>query len=157
MSPPERYTATLYVVHDGAVALHEHDHFGTLLPPGGHVEGGEAPHETALRETREETGLDVSIRAGSAGVATDAIDPLPDPRQVHRIDFAELPGELTHTVVDFVYYAHADDRGIDPDEDEAPADQWGWFGPGALRERRDRLTDDVFEYAREAIATVGEE
>jgi 8-oxo-dGTP pyrophosphatase MutT (NUDIX family) len=153
MSTPERYTATLYVVEDGAVALHEHDHFGTLLPPGGHVEPGEAPHETALRETREETGLEVSIRAGSDGVATGAIDPLPDPRQVQRIDFEALAGELSHTVVDFVYYARAENRGIDPGENEAPADRWGWYDPIDLRAERDRLTDDVFEYARDAIET----
>lgn len=153
MSPQERYTGTLYVVHDGAVALHEHLHLGRLLPPGGHVDPGEAPHEAALRETGEETGLDATLLTGSRGVETPAADPLPAPRRVHRIDLSELPGELGHTVVDFVYYGRTESRGIDPDDGEVPADRWDWYDLGDLRAERERLTGDVFQYARDAIET----
>lgn len=36
-----------------------------IYPPGGGVEPGEAPVETARRETLEETGLEVRVDAGS--------------------------------------------------------------------------------------------
>lgn len=34
------------------------------MPPGGHVDANETPEETALRECKEETGLDVEIVGG---------------------------------------------------------------------------------------------
>ena len=44
---------------EGRVLLQRRADDGTWCLPGGYVEPGEAPHETAVRETREETGLDV--------------------------------------------------------------------------------------------------
>ena len=44
---------------------------GQYLPPGGHVEKGENPLEAAVREVREETGLEIEIldfRPGSPSV-----------------------------------------------------------------------------------------
>jgi 8-oxo-dGTP diphosphatase len=38
---------------------------GTWCPPGGHLEGGESWEECAIRETKEETGIEIqNIRLG---------------------------------------------------------------------------------------------
>lgn len=55
------FTATTYVVDNNRVLLLEHKKIGTWLPPGGHLEKNELPHETALREIIEETGLDIKL------------------------------------------------------------------------------------------------
>jgi ADP-ribose pyrophosphatase YjhB (NUDIX family) len=45
METTRHFVATVYVVNGGAVALHEHDRLGMWLPPGGHVEREELPHD----------------------------------------------------------------------------------------------------------------
>ena len=56
METTRHFTATVYLVNDGATALHEHPTLGIRLPPGGHVDRDELPHEAGLREVHEETG-----------------------------------------------------------------------------------------------------
>ncbi len=46
---------------DGSVLLIDHVNAGLWLPPGGHVEPGEDPAETARREAYEELGLEVIV------------------------------------------------------------------------------------------------
>ena len=47
---------------DGSVLLIDHVNAGLWLPPGGHVEPGEDPAETARREAFEELGFEVTVR-----------------------------------------------------------------------------------------------
>jgi 8-oxo-dGTP diphosphatase len=86
------------VVEDGRVLLthwNEHGHSGWSLPGGG-MESGESTEQTAVRETREESGLDVAI-TGLLGVdamyvsAAERIEPNGDRplrglRVVYRAD-----------------------------------------------------------------------
>lgn len=49
--------ASGYLVRDGKVLLVHHNKFDKWVPPGGHIEDGETPAETVVREFLEETGL----------------------------------------------------------------------------------------------------
>lgn len=51
------YTAAGMLFRDGAVLMILHKKAGMWLPPGGHIEAGELPHQTAEREFLEETGV----------------------------------------------------------------------------------------------------
>ena len=45
---------------------------GTWCPPGGHIEYGESFEEAAIRETKEETGIDIEVpNLQIAGVTND--------------------------------------------------------------------------------------
>lgn len=54
-------TGTVYIVEEEKVLLLLHGKQRVWLPPGGHVEEGELPHQCAIREAYEETGLEVAL------------------------------------------------------------------------------------------------
>ena len=61
MNYSKSITATVYVVNDGKVLLHLHKKYNTWFPLGGHVEVDEFPYEAAIREVKEESGLEIEL------------------------------------------------------------------------------------------------
>ncbi|MFH1779835.1 MAG: NUDIX domain-containing protein, partial [Candidatus Micrarchaeota archaeon] len=59
LSLKKDFTATGFVVNPEKtnVLLIFHKKLGLWLPPGGHINEGEMPHEAVLREVKEETGV----------------------------------------------------------------------------------------------------
>ena len=157
METTRHYTATVYVVANGATALHEHGGLGITIPPGGHVHQDELPHEAGVREVREEIGLDPTLVTEELGpaVETETGRPLPQPRYQMLYDIDRIDGEVAHQHVDHVYFARVPDREIDPAAGEAPAERWEWYTPSALRSAG--LDSDVVRMGTEAIRAVGSE
>lgn len=54
-------TATVYIISEDKVLLLYHKKLRKWLPPGGHLDANETPPECAMREAREETGLEVEL------------------------------------------------------------------------------------------------
>jgi len=160
METTRHFTATVYVVSDGAVALHEHDRLGKWLPPGGHVDRDELPHEAGLREVREETGLDVELVADTDQVGSSTVEALPQPQHFQLADVNVFDEGVGHQHVDMVYYARAESREITPADGEQPAADWGWFTPDELAAvdppEGSVFDPDVCEIARLAVETVRE-
>ena len=109
---PVHVTVSAIVVNDGGdkVALHLHKRLGMWLQPGGHIEDDEAPWDGALREAREETGLEVRHHGGA-------------PCFVH-VDVH--PGPKGHLHLDLRYLVRAPETAMNPGEGESP--DAGWFG-----------------------------
>jgi len=154
METTRHFVATVYVVNDGAVVLHEHDKLDMWLPPGGHIDRDELPHEAARRETREEIGVDVDLIAPRGELESTTATSIPKPQHFLLEDINVCEGSVGHQHVDFVYYGHAPTREIEPGPGEAPADAWEWFTPGELDEEGDRFADDVQEAGKRAVETV---
>src|SRR5215216_1442717 len=57
------FTATTFVVHEQRTLLLHHRKLRMWLPPGGHIDPHELPDQAALREVREESGLEVELLA----------------------------------------------------------------------------------------------
>ncbi|MFB6218567.1 MAG: NUDIX hydrolase [Halobacteriaceae archaeon] len=134
METTRHFTATVYIVEGDATLLHEHERLGRWLPPGGHVGRDELPRETARREVREETGLDVTLREPDTGVEGPATRELPGPEHLLLHDIHDYDdGTVGHQHVDFVYFGRAADRELDPAEGERDPRHWAWFTADDLR------------------------
>ncbi len=88
------YTALLFVKRERPPFA------GQYLPPGGHIEQGENPLEAAVREVREETGLEIEVldfRSGTPMVLDSRTVRMPDPIRV-QVEYIDRH----HKHVDFV-------------------------------------------------------
>ena len=138
---------TGYVVRGRETLLLRHNKLGMWLPPGGHIDGSELPHEALLREIREETGLRARI-AGWPGVQsrTPGVRFLPAP---HHFQIENIPDHPKH--LDLIYFCSAS-RGrvvINPKEHS----EFRWHG---LRElQKSHVRREVRLTALRAIQLLG--
>jgi len=112
-SDPTHVTGSGIVIGPRGVVLLEHKHLGIWLQPGGHIDPGETPWDAALRECREETGLDVRL-AGP-------LDDLGVPELIHVDVHA---GGRGHTHLDVRYLIDGGDADPDPPEGESQLIDW---------------------------------
>ena len=98
----------------------KHKRLGLWLQPGGHVDDGETPWDAALREAREETGLEVSFLSAS-------LDGVPE-----LIHVDVHAGGRGHTHLDLRYLVNGGDA--DPCPPDGESQEIGWFAwPEAIR------------------------
>ena len=114
------FTATGFVVQDGATLLHWHGKLRCWLPPGGHIEPNEDPVQAVLREVAEETGIEAEVVA-TGGVESD----LEYPKEVAppltiMVEDIDDPVQGFHQHIDFIYICRPKSR-----VDTVP-DGWRW-------------------------------
>ena len=79
------------IIHEGKILLTQRDDFETWILPSGGVEDGESLAQAAIRETKEETGLD-TVSATFLNVYTN---PNRHPDQAISVAYAvKVTGEL---------------------------------------------------------------
>ncbi len=104
------FTVAVFVVHNGHVLLHPHPKVGLWLPPGGHIDAPELPDEAAVREVREEAGIEVEL-VGARGVALEGPDM---PLQLVRPEGIQLETIApNHQHIDLIYFASVVDAPAD--------------------------------------------
>jgi len=94
------FTVAIFVVRGGKILLIHHRQLDKWLPLGGHIELDEDPEQAALREAKEESGLDVELlgeRPPTTGPGTRALI-APRFLDIHRIN-------PTHEHIGMIYWA----------------------------------------------------
>jgi 8-oxo-dGTP pyrophosphatase MutT (NUDIX family) len=105
------------------------------MPPGGHVDSDETPEETAKRECKEETGLDVEI-IGDAQADLFLENPSegqmlkkPIAMLLENIPASEMRGEPAHQHMDFLFLARPLDESQTLILAEDEGTEMRWFTP----------------------------
>jgi 8-oxo-dGTP pyrophosphatase MutT (NUDIX family) len=97
------FVATVYIIKDNKVLLVFHKKLQKWLPPGGHISKNELPDEAAIREAKEETGLDIEL-IGEKQPKFFGTEPLLRP-EVVQLEDIEKRGHELHQHIDFFYIA----------------------------------------------------
>lgn len=97
------YTATAYLFHEERTLLIQHPKLQMWLPPGGHLEAGEMPHEGARREVFEETALNIEFLLDE-NLHIDRWNARSIPRPY--LCLCEVIPHPPHEHIDFIYVAH---------------------------------------------------
>lgn len=137
-------TVAVFVVHQGKTLLHWHKKHSMWLPVGGHVDPNESPCEAAIRETKEESGLDIELYRHIPSIASDhkQVRMLIAPSYIQN----EVIGP-DHEHVDCIFYARASMPTLKPLEGEAT--NIGWYSLEDIAALD--MEPDVRAYALEAL------
>lgn len=141
------FTVEVFIVCSGKVLLRLHDKYNIWLSVGGHVELDEEPNQAALREVKEETGLDVVLydRNRPFVKKTEDYEELISPyfMNIHAIN-------ETHKHIGMVYFAESKSMEVVPENESDSSDNWKWLTKEELENMQD-LEGHIRFYALKAL------
>jgi len=126
--PEKQNTSTVFVMSEEQprrVLLLHHRAYDKWQPPGGHRESYENPMEAAVREVREEAGLDISDHIMPGRVLDDRAIALPLPRYLLEETIEATDDQPAHYHLDMVYVIAVPFQAVVNSDDEAH--EIGWF------------------------------
>jgi 8-oxo-dGTP pyrophosphatase MutT (NUDIX family) len=141
------FTVEVFVAYNRRVLLRKHDKYKKWLSVGGHIELSEDPNEAAVREVKEEVGLEVKL-IGSAPFfqgESDNYRELIPPISLNRHRINE-----THEHVTLVYFATAQTDILRPSQTEK-SDELRWFTRKELEENTYGISESIRHYALKAL------
>ncbi len=141
------FTVAIFVVQHGKVLLILHRKLGKWLPLGGHVELDEDPEAAALREAREESGLEVELLGERPPTTEPGTRALIAPRflDIHRITD-------THEHIGLIYWARPRNGSLALAE--AEHHDIRWCSSEDLDQLQPAMSNAVKWYCRKAIEEV---
>jgi len=141
------FTVTIFVVRSGKVLLIHHRKLDQWLPLGGHIELDEDPEMAALREAREESGLEVELLGERPPTTEPGTRALLAPRflDIHRITD-------THQHIGMIYFARPKSGSLALATEEHHDIRW--CADEELDALRPQMSAAIKWYCRKAIDEV---
>lgn len=141
------FTVAIFVVQHGKVLLIHHRNLKKWLPLGGHIELDEDPEIAALREAKEESGLDVELLGERPPTTEPGTRALIAPRflDIHRITD-------THEHIGMIYWARPKNGTLKLSESEHHDIRW--CSSEELEALQPPMSAAVKWYCRQALKEV---
>ena len=141
------FTVAIFVVHEGKVLVIHHRKLDRWLPLGGHIELDEEPEIAALREAKEESGLDVELLGERPPTTEPGTRALIAPRflDIHRISD-------THEHIGLIYFARVKGGSLDLAAEEHHDIRW--VTAEELDALQPPMSNAVKWYCRQALAEI---
>jgi 8-oxo-dGTP diphosphatase len=144
----------VFIVCGNKVLLRMHDKYKLWLAVGGHIEPGEDACAAALREVKEETGLEVELhgqeRMAPVEATADRMELIP-PRfhNKHRVN-------ATHWHTSLVFFAVSESQEVRPEQESDRSDECRWFTLAELEsgDWDGKIAPDILHYATTALREV---
>ena len=141
------FTVAIFVVQDGKVLVIHHRTLDKWLPLGGHIELDEDPEQAALREAKEESGLDVELIGERPPTTEPGTRALIAPRflDIHRIT-------ASHEHIGMIYWARPKNGRVTL----SPAEHHDirWCSAAELETLRPPMSNAVNWYCRKALEEI---
>jgi 8-oxo-dGTP pyrophosphatase MutT (NUDIX family) len=142
------FTVAIFVVHEDKVLLIHHRNLNKWLPVGGHIELDEDPEAAALREAKEESGLEIELLGERPPTTEPGTRALIAPRflDIHRITD-------THKHIGMMYWARPRTGTLKL----APAEHHDirWCSAADLDRLQPPMSGAVKWFCRKALQEVG--
>lgn len=153
-----RFTTAVFIVHDGRVLMLFHKALQRWLPPGGKLLANELPQDCAIREVKEETGLDIVLLEDSS------LPKIPAPTerlvQPFHMQLEKCPDGSEN--IDFIFHARLREAAEISDAQQElcvpfveiceASERYEWMDLEALKEKVSEL--EVFENARWSLFNI---
>ncbi|MCW5552900.1 MAG: NUDIX domain-containing protein [Verrucomicrobiae bacterium] len=141
------FTVAIFVVHQQRVLLVHHRRLEKWLPLGGHIELDENPEQAALREAKEESGLEVELLGERPPTTEPGTRALIAPRflDIHRITD-------THEHIGMIYWARPRNGTLTLAAEEHLDIRW--CAASDLEALQPAMSDAVKWYCRKAIEEI---
>ena len=145
------FTVDVFVVYKDKVLIRKHDKYDKWLAVGGHIELDEDPNQAAIREVKEEAGLDV-ILVGEKPVfksENNSYKGLISPRNMNMHDI-----NPAHKHISLIYFAKSNsDKVIDEGREQSKG--YKWFSKHDLERNEEGVSESIKFYAIKALEKLG--
>lgn len=142
------FTISVFIVNKNRVLIRKHDKYSIWIGVGGHIELDEDPNQAALREAKEEVGLEIELVGYKPSYEHPgkAVHLIP-PRFLNRHFISE-----NHEHVDLIYLATSKTNTVVPENQN---DEWAWLSENELDDPKYNLSETIKLYAKTALEEAG--
>lgn len=140
----KHFSTSIFIVFNNKVLLHKHKKLNLILPVGGHIERDELPSDSALKETKEEAGLDVEL------YSSKKLNKYNDNSfEINQGEYLTVHNiNKYHQHINFVYFAKAITKNLSPGKGESK--ELNWYTKEEINSST-YLLPNIKKYALEAL------